>query len=501
MRLINKALDSKLALPLLALVAVIVRMPKLFSGLNEEYAFRQTQTAFVARNFLEGGIDLFTTTLPVFGKDSQVPFEFPLFQALVALVSPSVTFVEPIGRGLSLCFFIASGLIVVSLIRRLLNNVSASLFFAWYLFSPFSLEWGSAFLIENLAVFLGVSSAYIFYRSINQNKYTLVPIASLLMAGSFLVKSTTAPVYCLLALALVAPNLSNSWRLESKDILKVLVTLAAFSIPGLAAAYVWTRFSDHIKSQSFFTEKLTSSALTSWNFGTLEQRLQPETYLPILNRVFQEILGPSGVVLLLAGLFISLKQKRIEIPLLVITAACGPFIFLNLYYVHTYYLSAIYPILIFAITFAITMVSQHARKANKFAVTSGALIVAQIISYPLMPLARNDVRLLTASVEAPEVSQSLEKNSNKTDTIVLIKCDWDPTYLYYAKREGLMLPEWIFSNGKSEMAKAIAKFADNATKVVFCQNVENPQEYLPENFRLRKIASEGFSIFDVTRDR
>lgn len=501
MRYITKILESKFAVPLLILGAVIVRLPKLFSGLNEEYAFRQTQTAFVARSFLNNGIDLLTTVLPVFGRQSQVPFEFPLFQAIVAFVSPTESFVEPIGRTLSLAFFIATGVILVLLINRFLNKSASSLFLAWYLFSPFSLQWGSAFLIENLAVLFGVSSSYLFYSAVHEEKSKLLPIASILMAGSFLVKSTTAPVYCLFAFALITIRPRGMWWSDIRSSLTIFAKLTALVLPGLLVAYSWTRYSDQIKSQSLLTEKLTSSALTFWNFGTLEQRFQAETYLPILNRVLQEILGPAGVVLVIVGLTISLKRHRLEVPLLVLTAASGPLIFLNLYYVHAYYLSAVYPILIAATIWSISIFFDQVRKPNQLPLVAGALIALQIISYPFMPLARNDVRLLTARIEPPEVSRAIEKYTTDADSIILIGCDWDPTYLYYANRNGLMLPEWMFPKGKSEIANAITEFANDATKLVFCRTVEDPKSFIPRSFQIKEIESKDYAIFDITRVR
>lgn len=493
---VTKILESRFATPLLIIGAVVVRLPKLLSGLNEEYAFRQTQTALVARDYEINGIDLFRSVLPVFGKEAEVPFEFPLFQALVAALSPTESYLEFTGRSLSLIFFIATGVILAFLMKRIFNQMSSVLFLAWYLFSPFSLEWGSAFLIENLAVFLGASSACLFYLAQIKNSQLMI-WASILMAGSFLVKSTTAPTYCLLALGLV--TLGGSWPTSRRQAGVYLAKLISLAGPGLTLAFLWTRLSDQIKAQSPFTEKLTSGSLMSWNFGTIDQRTELETYLVILNRILQEILGPAGFILIIWSLGISIKLRRKEVPVFIGTAMASPLIFLNLYFVHSYYLSAIYPILIAAATGSVSVVMGFLRKPKTVAWVAGGLILVQIASYPFMPLARNDVRLLTANNQSPEVSRVIEENTTEADNLILIKCDWDPTYLYYAKRAGLMLPEWMFSGGPADMAQAISIYAPNATKLIFCVKVDDPHAYVPDNFNLQRVAGGEYAIYSITK--
>jgi len=70
---------------LLAL-GTIIRIPQLQHSLNGFHGFRQTQTAFLIRKYAADGIDLLSSPLPVFGRNSDVPLEFPLFQGLGALL-------------------------------------------------------------------------------------------------------------------------------------------------------------------------------------------------------------------------------------------------------------------------------------------------------------------------------------------------------------------------------------------------------------------------------
>ena len=81
---------TKAAVPLLLLVlaiaALAIRLPALGGPLLEKHPFRQTWTAYTAVIFHETGIDLLHPQLPVYGPPFTHPQEFPLFQALAALV-------------------------------------------------------------------------------------------------------------------------------------------------------------------------------------------------------------------------------------------------------------------------------------------------------------------------------------------------------------------------------------------------------------------------------
>ena len=70
----------------LLLLAVLIHLPTLGAPLLDRHPFRQTQTAFTARIFHEQGIDLLHPKLPILGAPWEVPFEFPLFQAVAAVV-------------------------------------------------------------------------------------------------------------------------------------------------------------------------------------------------------------------------------------------------------------------------------------------------------------------------------------------------------------------------------------------------------------------------------
>ena len=94
--------EAAIVVAVLAALVVYVA-PTLDRPLLEKHAFRQTQTAYTARIFHEQGIDLLHPKVPVLGEPLEVPFEFPLFQALAALVlRERIAPVQWVGLGLAL---------------------------------------------------------------------------------------------------------------------------------------------------------------------------------------------------------------------------------------------------------------------------------------------------------------------------------------------------------------------------------------------------------------
>ena len=85
-----------------------IRIWTIGQPLIEAHSFRQTQTAYTALIYHREGINLLQTPLPVFGPPWVVPFEFPLFQGIAALVMDLGLSTEVALRSTSLFFFVVS---------------------------------------------------------------------------------------------------------------------------------------------------------------------------------------------------------------------------------------------------------------------------------------------------------------------------------------------------------------------------------------------------------
>lgn len=123
-------------------------------NLSDRHGFRQTQTAISAYYMLQGPWSLAYET-PVAGPPWSIPFEFPLYQWVVAAtVLVSHLPLNQAGRLVSIVFFLLTLWPLSSILRRMnLTPAHRFLIGALILASPFYVFWSRTFMIESAALF------------------------------------------------------------------------------------------------------------------------------------------------------------------------------------------------------------------------------------------------------------------------------------------------------------------------------------------------------------
>jgi len=256
-----------LGLSLFSGISVLIGIITFRTNLLDLYSFRQTQTAFTIREFMMGNWSI-SSPLPVLGPPWSVPFEFPLFQAIAALIGNVFHLAaDSAGRVAGLAFFIATGLLLAILIRRWFGTTAALLTLVFFQFTPFGVQWSTASLIEFAATTFVLGAIVVIDSYSRNNSWILLSIATALLTLGFMVKVTSAFAWALVFLV-AAFGLSGRSVPTWKPLLSGFAPLAI----ALGATLAWTRWADSIKEQNPFASYLTSSALREWNFGTLGQR-------------------------------------------------------------------------------------------------------------------------------------------------------------------------------------------------------------------------------------
>jgi multisubunit Na+/H+ antiporter MnhF subunit len=425
---------GRMAAWLAGLIAVgtLIRIPQLWHGLNEMHAFRQTQTTFVALEYARRGINLLHTPLPIFGLNSDVPMEFPLVQAIAALLIRLSIGPDSAMRIVGVAGFQAAAILLSVLVLRWHGRLSAIVVMALFEFSPFGLAWGAAALVDfpavafSLGMVVGLDA---WFRTGSRSGLLLGAMSGWL---AFLVKATTPPAWCVLVAvsAATAYVTARSWS-------RIITGFLAGPIPGVVAGLWWTRYADAVKSRNPLTQFLTSAKLKDWNFGTLGQRLDPGAWGPVLVRIGSEIAGPLALGLVLAVLGIILvptKVERARSAGWLATAAAAPMLFFNLYHVHNYYLIGIFPAIVAAIGTGIVAVAQRIRANTALVAAAGAALIVVGSALP-----QSDMLQWVTSPAPDSGGERIRAATSADDLILVVGCDWNPTTLYYADRRGLML--------------------------------------------------------------
>jgi len=305
--------------------------------------FRQTQTALTSYWMIEEGWRIPYQT-PVVGYPWELPFEFPIYQSIVALIAWATGFsLDPVGRLVSFSFLLACAWPAFQIARRLeLPRDAAWVFCALLWSSPLYLFWGRTFTIETAAVFFSLAAIpYALDLRDTHPSYWSAALFAFFGSLAMLQKITTAvPVLMVMGLLLVVGHVrNNGWRLPCWS--KLGLVAAAFLVP-LVIGLAWTRYADHVRGQNFLGQTTTFAAQSSYYFGEMSDRLNFDWLKTVFwDRVIDKnAAGFLGVSLIAAGLIWTDHRTRATLFICLILFAMPILIFFRVHWFIEYYQTA-----------------------------------------------------------------------------------------------------------------------------------------------------------------
>jgi hypothetical protein len=411
--------------------------------LLEHHAFRQTQTAITAYWLIRGSPSIQYLT-PILGYPWTIPFEFPLFQELTALLCSATGMpLDLSGRALSLFFFFTTFVPIFACLRPY-GRAPLLIALALYVTGPISLFFSRLFLIETFATSLALSSLCCYILFLRRQNWAY--LCALVILGSLagLQKVTTfLPVAIVCGMDSVRtqiyPLLRGQWRnIQYKAPLAI--------ISSMVLPLIWAAYSDEIKSHGALSVLLTSKALWSWNFGTLAQRLQPMQWfrLIVLRLV---LVGGLLVPVLLMPLAVRRNQLMFnrEAGLCLFAGLLGPIIFFNLHSVHDYYQVGSLAFLDCAVAISLApFLTTTTSSPNGYAIPIAAAIIIANLSLFCVRYGPLLFHIPKEDATAYEVGRYLEQHQTLNDVSVILGQGYNSTIPYYSQRYALMIPESPF---------------------------------------------------------
>ncbi|MDR3474697.1 MAG: phospholipid carrier-dependent glycosyltransferase [Devosia sp.] len=429
-------------------VVVIHAVWALIAGISQplidEYSFRQTQTAISAYWLMRGGAWLAYET-PVLGAPWAAPFEFPIYQLLSAGLAQIGVPLDMAGRLINFAFFMAC-LLPLRLLARSMRLSQTAFWFVAILFlsSPLYVYWSRTFMIESCALFFSLLWLACLARYIETRKNLWLIAAIISGCLGVLAKSTTFPAFGLIGGISTAVVLFRSWR-GGVPLPKLGATALAFAAIGcvpLVAGFVWVGYSDAVKLANPFGPHLTSAALTTWNFGTLKQRLDGTLWSnALVPRTLPQALGvlwPVTLLIILAGL------ARRNVALWIAASILGfftPFLlFTNLYFVHAYYPYAAAIFLAAGAGIALDRIF-----LAKWRPIGLALLVV-LVGSQLYFFHRNYAHFLFDDPNKDDVyraSMIVKASTPPNSSVLVFGVDWSSIVPYLSERKGLAMANWV----------------------------------------------------------
>jgi 4-amino-4-deoxy-L-arabinose transferase-like glycosyltransferase len=313
-----------------------------------------------------------------------------------------------------------------------MGTLGAVVTLAAFLFNAHAWLYGRAALIEYMAVGGGVAFLYFATRWIDADRksdWLLALVAGLL---GILVKITTGGFYLLPVLLWRSP--SGRWGFQR---ISVWLLLVATVVVGL----VWSSYAQHVRELTPASLFLSVQNQYGWFFGTLNERLTLlEWRRPLV--AFLMLTGSGVIVWAIVALkrARSHPQRNFLLSVLALTVAI-PLILFNLYAVHDYYYVAIAPLIALAIGMGAEWLTEHRR--NRWA-RRAIVGLAGAWIFTVIGLTSSWSIIYGTPVEqakALQIASFVQQHSSPDNWVVLEGWGWNPAFFYYARRQGLAVPD------------------------------------------------------------
>ena len=285
----------------LLVAGVLARLYHIDAPLMEYRSYRQNDNAALARNFYEGGMNIFYPQVDWRGNSpGYAEAEFQLYNFSVALLYCVFGVHEYLGRAVNILVYLLSALLLFQFARRLMDETAALPAVFFYSFAPLSFYFTRAFQGDALMALGSLAAVHYFWVWTEKKRLFPLVISALGLASAALFKP--ASLYLGLPLLYLAHR-EFGWRLFRKPVLWLYA--AAVILPVILwyhhAYSLWEVYGNT------FGILGRHSVLGWWSLRPLDERwvLLP---LSLARRLTFEMTTPVGLPLLLLGLGISFRH-------------------------------------------------------------------------------------------------------------------------------------------------------------------------------------------------
>lgn len=447
----DRIIDSVLLIVLLGVIShtVFINFKYISKPIVEWYSFRQTQTALTADYLIKNGFS-FKYETPVAGEPWSIPYEFPIFQQVVAWVS--TVFHLPLtdtGRSVCFVFFALSSYLLFRIMKRLglglRETVLAQIYF-WVL--PVNIFWAGTFMIEYAALFFTLCFLYFAIKIIQRSpSYVDILGAGIFLTLALLQKITTAlAVLMMVGIALVF--YSGKLKDLRQNKINILGIALLFMIPMLLG-YKWVKFTDEIKSQNAIGFYLTSEQLKTWNYGTLDQRMSSELWTKaIYERSLKPLGGPLIIIACIASVFFIDKKRKILAAVSLLLFILPYLVFTNLYIRHDYYQAANNVFLCAFLGICLTGIIGPLGRINAMRSTLFLMIMLASTGlsisnfYKSIFYKQKSLDITFTNEKILMLAEYVRTHTPENSVVVWYGCDWNSSGAFYSKRKSLTVPDY-----------------------------------------------------------
>ena len=416
---------------LILLLALVVRLYHIDFPVAGFAAWRQADTAAMARNFHENGYDILHPQIDWGGNgEGYVETEFPLYQYVVSLIYAVGGPWDAWGRMVSVFCGVLTVYILFLLVRLELTTSIALWSALIYAILPLNIFYSRAYMPESTMLMCTVAGVYFFDSWMRDDRLRNAVLAALLIALAGLLK--------IVALYIGIPLLFLVWR-KWGNRLWTRWDLALWGVAVLGAVGSWYYHAHQI----FVTYGNTFGI---WMFGTnkwgmFDVLATPKWYNDIfLKSIAERHLTYAGFLPFLAGLFLPEQRRALR---LFFWWFAGILFYFGLVavgnQVHEYYQ------LPFTIPAAVVMATVFDRYITRESVRNAVrsrnwkvlFLLLCLITLPVLSALRVAHFLKGEQRDSPlfHLATAVQETTAPTDLVVAID-EGDPVILYRCDRKG-----------------------------------------------------------------
>jgi hypothetical protein len=406
-------------------LALLPRLIHLDSSPLGRHAWRQSDTASVARNFHENGYQLFRPQID-WAVPGYVEMEFPLYPWVTSLGYGLLGEAEWIARSLAVFGSLLAILFLFLVLRRVLSE-AAALWGAFFLaLLPLSLYFGRAIMPESWMLAASAAGIYWFLRWSEEDSW-----------GAYVLSAATVGLACLLKLTnlyLGLPLLWLGWRrYGSRVLLQWKIWLHALLVAVPVGLWYWHAHELGATYGASFNI-LTTAGSDKW--GNWALLLQPDFYSRLIfGYIAGRLVTWIGFVLLVLALFLPRNTRRerlldvwfLAIVVVLLIANQGA-------YDHEYYSL---PLLLPAAGF-LGKLFDRKMESKRLLLTLAALAIVALSLYRYFGYLEEEAGIGVGGFPARQDSMAARiLQTHTAPSEVVVSCNaTNPTWLYLARRRG-----------------------------------------------------------------
>jgi len=395
------------------------------------HAWRQSDTASIARNFFYYGYNIFYPQVNWGANGTRfVESEFHIYPFIVSLLYAVLGVHDAIGRIVSVVFSLFTVFGIYLLVKKFINEETAIWSSLIYAILPLNIYFGRAFMPEAAMLMCSVYSIYFFSEWIDKEKTKYFILALLFTSLAILIKLPT--LYIGLPLIYLALQ-----KYKYKVFINIKMWL--FFVLVLIPVFMWYYHAHQLYLNNGVTFGIWSFGSSKW--GMFNQLLDPSFYHNVfLMDLAERHFAFAGIILLLLGLFVKRIYEREKIfDLWLISVLIYFFIVSEGVRAHDYYQL---PIVIPASVFIGKILNKflpigkfkNVIKSNKLSSSFAILCFLIICSVSYYRVA-TFMKAENWDSNVFKIAETVKSKFDKKDLIITVS-NGDPVYLYFCDRKG-----------------------------------------------------------------